>query len=856
MFDLIDFYFYLLLLSGFISINLSIYLWIKFKSPFRLDPASILFWILFGVTIWSFGAALALFAPNAAETYFFEQFKYLGILIIPPTWLILSLKWTSRGEWINLKNALLILSVSFLLMVFVFTDSFHHLIWREIEYVKVGSYLANNVVHGIGWWLMLFYLFSLLFIGTFYLILNIFKMKSMYQKQSIIILLALLFPWVSNIIFALELFPISYIDPTPIAFLITGFLFTIGFSKFKLVDIVPIARRVIFDHLDDPVFVVDSSDRVVELNPAAEKTFNIDAEKLIGNSVDSIIKKDPYIKHQLNINKRKGLTEIFIDTNKERKCFDVRTTPLFHTIDKLSGNIVSLRDITERKKAEEESQKLALIVKYSSELINLADLKGNMIFLNEAGSKMLGINPKDVEKYHITEVIPNDLLDKVNNEVLPSIMNKGGWEGDLRYKNIKTGKQTDVHATTFSINDPITNKPQYLANVSLDISKRKKDEVTIQKQVKAISSSIDGIAIFNKYEKYVYTNNALVKLHGYKNPKEIIGKSWEEFYNDKEIKRFKNEIFPSLKKRGIWNGEITGVKKNGTAYFQEITLTSLGDGGFIFVVKDITKQKMVINELQDAHELLYTVNKDLERKVKRRTSEIERLIKQKDEFINQLGHDLKTPLTPMMVLLPLLRENAQSDKENGTFDVVIRNVYFMKDLVNKTIDLAKLSSDIINFNFEPIILYDEVENMISNNRILFEENNISIKKNIDKNLIVQADKLQLDEILNNLISNSIKYTPEAGGEIKIDAKDEKDFVVISLADSGIGMTKEQLKQIFNEFYKADESRHNLDSSGLGLTITKKIIEKHGGKIWAESKGKGKGSTFYFTLKKYKTIGKK
>jgi PAS domain S-box-containing protein len=681
-------------------------------------------------------------------------------------------------------------------------------------------------------------------------------MKSMYQKQSIIILLALLFPWVSNIIFALELFPISYIDPTPIAFLITGFLFTIGFSKFKLVDIVPIARRVIFDHLDDPVFVVDSSDRVVELNPAAEKTFNIDAEKLIGNSVDSIIKKDPYIKHQLNINKRKGLTEIFIDTNKERKCFDVRTTPLFHTIDKLSGNIVSLRDITERKKAEEESQKLALIVKYSSELINLADLKGNMIFLNEAGSKMLGINPKDVEKHHITEVIPNDLLDKVNNEVLPSIMNKGGWEGDLRYKNIKTGKQTDVHATTFSINDPITNKPQYLANVSLDISKRKKDEVTIQKQVKAISSSIDGIAIFNKYEKYVYTNNALVKLHGYKNPKEIIGKSWEEFYNDKEIKRFKNEIFPSLKKRGIWNGEITGVKKNGTAYFQEITLTSLGDGGFIFVVKDITKQKMVINELQDAHELLYTVNKDLERKVKRRTSEIERLIKQKDEFINQLGHDLKTPLTPMMVLLPLLKENAQSDKENETFDVVIRNVYFMKDLVNKTIDLAKLSSDIINFNFEPIILYDEVENMISNNRILFEENNISIKKNIDKNLIVQADKLQLDEILNNLISNSIKYTPEAGGEIKIDAKDEKDFVVISLADSGIGMTKEQLKQIFNEFYKADESRHNLDSSGLGLTITKKIIEKHGGKIWAESKGKGKGSTFYFTLKKYKTIGKK
>ena len=87
------------------------------------------------------------------------------------------------------------------------------------------------------------------------------------------------------------------------------------------------------------------------------------------------------------------------------------------------------------------------------------------------------------------------------------------------------------------------------------------------------------------------------------------------------------------------------------------------------------------------------------------------------------------------------------------------------------------------------------------------------------------------------------------GKIILDAHNEKDFILISIKDNGIGMEEEQISQIFNEFYKADESRHNLGSTGLGLTITKRIIEKHGGHIWAESPGKGKGSTFYFTLKK-------
>jgi signal transduction histidine kinase len=256
---------------------------------------------------------------------------------------------------------------------------------------------------------------------------------------------------------------------------------------------------------------------------------------------------------------------------------------------------------------------------------------------------------------------------------------------------------------------------------------------------------------------------------------------------------------------------------------------------------------MVLNELRDAHELLYTVNKDLERKVKERTKKIERLIEQKDEFINQLGHDLKTPLTPMMALMPIIKEKIKNPKDKESMEVLTRNIYYMRDLVIKTIDLAKLNSDKIEFKIIDTKLYSEVENIIDNNSVLLKNNNIKVINKIDKNIIVKADKLRLNELLTNLITNSIKYTQETGGTITFNSRIKNDFVTISITDKGIGMTKEQINNIFEEFYKADDSRHDLDSSGLGLPICKRIVKKHGGKIWAESQGKGKGSTFYFTL---------
>jgi len=237
---------------------------------------------------------------------------------------------------------------------------------------------------------------------------------------------------------------------------------------------------------------------------------------------------------------------------------------------------------------------------------------------------------------------------------------------------------------------------------------------------------------------------------------------------------------------------------------------------------------------------------DMRIKINDRTAEIEKLLKQKDEFVNQLGHDIKNPLGPLINLIPILEKRIDSPEYKEIFEILNRNTNHMKNLVTKTIQLAQLNSPSVTFSFEDTNLLSEIDDVIERGKLLFKEKNVEIENKISEDIVVKADKLKLTELFDNLINNAMKYCPN-GGTITIDTKQDKDFVTISIKDTGMGITEEQLSHIFDEFYKADLARHDFDSSGLGLSICKRIVEKHGGKIWAESEGEGKGTTMLFTL---------
>jgi signal transduction histidine kinase len=252
------------------------------------------------------------------------------------------------------------------------------------------------------------------------------------------------------------------------------------------------------------------------------------------------------------------------------------------------------------------------------------------------------------------------------------------------------------------------------------------------------------------------------------------------------------------------------------------------------------------DEFSDLAEAFNKMTQDLQE----RTQDVKKLLKQKDDFINQLGHDLKTPLTPITTLLPLVKKRVDDEKSKEMLDISIKNAEYMKNLVVKTLQLARLNSPTLGLELKKINLLEELKRILDNKSYIFSESNIIIENKIDDKLFVYADKIRIQKLFDNLISNSIKYIGKNDGKITFNAKIEENVAVVSVSDTGVGMAKDKIGFIFDEFYKADSSRHDIESTGLGLSICKRIIEKHGGRIWVESLGENKGTTFYFTLHIY------
>ena len=264
-------------------------------------------------------------------------------------------------------------------------------------------------------------------------------------------------------------------------------------------------------------------------------------------------------------------------------------------------------------------------------------------------------------------------------------------------------------------------------------------------------------------------------------------------------------------------------------------------------LEEKTRRLEQINkDLTVAREELSVLNKNLEERVRERTKEVEKLLKQKDEFITQLGHDLKNPLGPLINLIPLLEKQENDTAKKEMLTVLHRNADYMKNLVVKTLELAVLNSPNTKFSIEHLKLSQEVNHIIENKKMLFKENKTKISNNIDHSLSVKADRLRFEELLTNIFENSVKYCQEQC-RITISAEKTDEYITVAISDNGIGMTNDQIERTFDEFYKADYARHDIQNTGLGMSICKRIVEKHGGHIWVESQGAGKGTTVFFTL---------
>lgn len=354
--------------------------------------------------------------------------------------------------------------------------------------------------------------------------------------------------------------------------------------------------------------------------------------------------------------------------------------------------------------------------------------------------------------------------------------------------------------------------------------------------LKAQSEIGEGVSI-TEGERFVYVNDALCRIYGYSKKELLSMSSFLQLIAPEEreafTKIFKRRFSDSLVAE---NGQTSIIRKDGKKIyvtFSEKMMDFNGSKQLFSIIRDIT------DEVRSKETLLQKTI-DL--------AKSKELDKKKDEFIGVASHELKTPLTSIRGYAQLLEQVLNED----TVDPDTARLYINKtqhqidrvcELVDDLLDVSRIQAGKIMFNISEFDIGELVQEVAENLQHTSKTYTIEIHNKIHE--IVKGDRMRLEQVLTNFITNAIKYSPKAERVI-VTMRRVKNEVVVSVKDFGFGIPSKDLKKIFNRFYRVNKVEKKVPGLGIGLYISAEIVKRHNGRIWAESKP-GEGSTFYFTL---------
>ncbi len=602
--------------------------------------------------------------------------------------------------------------------------------------------------------------------------------------------------------------------------------------------------RLISENANDLISVINDKYEIEYINEQVYKrTLGYSNEDLIGKTALNIIHPDDlnYAVKTLqdSIIKGDGIGQVRVRNKKgEYFWFEVRGTVFTDKIGEIKGLIIS-RDITERKQMEEKLKDSE--AKYRGILENMSegyfenDLKGNYTFLNDCFSEMIDYSKEEMLGKNYSQFYTDKTaayLYKLYNQIykednpIPAIIEYPGYS--------RKGKHFFLEGL-ISLKYDSEGKKIGFSGLIRDIMKRKEAEQKLKeseiKHRRIIENLNDFIAILDTklYVEYV-NEKTMYKILGYRN-EDIIGKSVLKFVHPDDLNRAIKTIRTGAKV-GEAILELRIKHKDGSWIWFECKGKSFvdknGEKKAQLIGRDITERKKAEEELRKINEL-------------------------KTEFLRRTSHELKTPLVSIKGFSDLLL-NLYRDEFNPDTISIVKEIkqgcLRLENLIGDILESSKLESYQIQLKPTKEDLSFLINFCVKELKILAETRNQKIILNIQDNLITHFEKEKIYEVISNLLSNAIKNTPP-NGVIEIQSEVKNNRYIVSVKDNGIGLTNEEKNQLFKQFGKIERYGQGLDlgieGTGLGLYISKKIVELHGGKIWAESEGRNKGSTFYFSL---------
>ncbi len=333
-----------------ISAALSIFAWLRRPATGAL-PLSLL---LLAAMEWSLCDLFEITSSKLSDKIFWCSAAYFGIVLIPLMWIIFVLYYTGREDWLTNRKLALLFLEPVITIALVWTNSAHGLIWSNIELDKSIQIPGFDPTYGIGFWVHAAYSYALVLLGILLLIQFLANSQSIYHGQATALLIGALLPLIGN---AIYLTGISPFDPTSGAFCLSGIFFFWGAFRFHLLDILPRAQSALIESMKDGMIVIDSRNRVLNFNPAAQRIIGIPIEDAIGQPAFHVL-SDQFGTFESYSDGDEERTEIEMSDGQAKGCYELRVSPFQDKHGRSLGRLTVLRDITKRKKAEEEVKKL------------------------------------------------------------------------------------------------------------------------------------------------------------------------------------------------------------------------------------------------------------------------------------------------------------------------------------------------------------------------------------------------------------------------------------------------------------------------------------------------------------------
>jgi PAS domain S-box-containing protein len=473
--------------------------------------------LMAAVSLWAFGALFEVCSHDLQTKIFSYKFKYLFIVMVPAAWLVFSLYYSNRicrlkGKWLVLLAAMPALT-----LLVVGTNSIHHWMFTRFEIAKVGPNLLLYPHFGPFFWVHATYSYLLLLTGFVLLTKHLIDSPKPHRRQVVSLMVGGMAPWISNIVFIFKIGDLTNFDFTPVAFTISGIAFMWGILRYKLLDIVPIARDLVIQNMYDGVIVVDNEENIIDINHIARRLSGIGAAEVIGARAEHGITWWPAFKHHQQFGEKSQFPILECSVEGHPHLVQLTCAPIL-VDDKSLGHVITLHDVTAAQTAQRALQQSEARFKSLSEnapvIIFSLDVSGAFDYVNPAWESLLGQSRQEIlGRLFVDLVQPENDTDVA--ALFRQLISGESSVAELNLQIVHKNGSQRLFNTSLSANSGMDGRVSGIIGLAKDVTEeqRLQHQLFESQKMEAIGTLAGGIAHdFNNLLMGMQANLSLMRL--------------------------------------------------------------------------------------------------------------------------------------------------------------------------------------------------------------------------------------------------------------------------------------------------------------------------------------------------------